>query len=174
MGVQHLVEQRLGFVAPENFLVQPSRRRVDAIEFGRQGQDIEQRVKQRVADFLNEVSCARITHERRTGVAADHRAREGRRHIDRPTASFGQVHSFVVATEQDQRRLLAHRRSHRIVIRLDACLAREREGARQAHFLFQEVPDAPRISLVGNDCEAGRSEEVLRYRPPQIPQRLDR
>ena len=90
--------------------------------------DVEQRVEQRVADFLHQIGRAGIAHERRAGVAADDRAGKRRRNVDRAAADLRQVHALVVAAEQDQRRLLAHRRAHRVVVRLDAgaCARRRR------------------------------------------------
>ncbi len=57
-------------------LVQPRRRRLDPVHLGAERQDVEQRVEQRVADFLHEVGRAGVAHERRAGVPADDRARE--------------------------------------------------------------------------------------------------
>ncbi len=57
---------------------------------------------------------------------------------------------------------------------LAAGLARNGEGAGQAHLVFEEGADAAHIGLVGDDGEACGGEEVLRHRAPQIPQRLQR
>jgi hypothetical protein len=51
---------------------------------------------------------------------------------------------------------------------------RDREGAGQAQIGFEEVADAAGIGLVRDDAEAGRGEEILRDRAPQVPERLDR
>ena len=149
------------------------RRRLDLVEIGAERKDVEQRVEQRVADFLHEIGGARVAHERRAGVAADDGAGERRGNVDRARADLGQVHALVVAAEHDQRRLLAHRLAHGGVVGLHAGAARERERAGQAHLGFEEVADAARVGFVGDDGEARRAEEVLRDRAPQIPQRLD-
>ena len=88
--------------------------------------------------------------------------------------SLGEVHALVVAAEQDQRRLLAHRLAHRLVVGLHARTTRDREVARQAQLVFEEVAHAARVGFVGDDREARGAEEVLRHRAPQVPDRLDR
>ena len=47
------------------------------------------------------------------------------------------------------------------------------ELARQAELVFEEVAQAPRVGLAGDDREARGGEEVLRDRAPQVPHRLD-
>ena len=135
---------------------------------------MKQRVEQRVADFLDEIGRAGIAHEGRAGVAADDRAGEGGGNVHRARAGFGHVHAFVVAAEHDERRLLPDRLPHRFVVGLLAGLARDREHARQAHLVFEEMPDAARIGFVGDDGEGRGAEEILRDRAPEIPDRLDR
>lgn len=45
MGFEHFVEHRLGFVAPENFLVQSRRRWIDAVHIGRQRKNAEKSIE---------------------------------------------------------------------------------------------------------------------------------
>ena len=135
---------------------------------------MEQRVEQRVAHFLHHVGGAGVAHERRAGVAADHRARKRRRDVDSARTDLGQVHALVVGTEEHQRRAGADGGTHRLVVGFHTRTAREREAARQPHLVFEEVAQAARVGLVGVDAEGGGAEEVLRDRAPQVPQRLDR
>ena len=76
MRFQHLVEQRLGLVAPQDLFVPARRRRIDPVEIGGQRQDTELRIEQRVAHFLDQISRSRIAHEGSAGVAANDRARK--------------------------------------------------------------------------------------------------
>ena len=52
-------------------LAETRRRRLDLVHVGAKRQDVEQRVEQRVAVFLNDIGGAGIAHERRAGGAAD-------------------------------------------------------------------------------------------------------
>jgi hypothetical protein len=67
-----------------------------------------------------------------------------------------------------------HQAAHLGVVGLLRRLAGHRKVAGQAQLVFEEVPDAAGIGLVGDHREAGGAEEILRDRAPQIPDRLDR
>ena len=138
---------------------------------------MKERVKQGVADFLNQVSGAAVTHEGRAGVAADdgtgeRSGNEGCAHWP-GAAGFGQVHAFVVAAKQDQRCLFLHQLAHGGVVGLVAGHARDSKPAGQAHLGFEEVFQTTRIGVGGHHGKAGRGKKVLRDRAPQVPHRLD-
>ena len=152
----------------------PSGRGLDLVQLRSEREDVEQSVEERVADFLNDVGRARIAHEGRSGVAADDRARKRCGDIHRLRAGFGEIKTFVVTAEHHERSLRPNSLADRLVVRLLAWPARDREHAGQAHLLFEEMPDAARVGLIGDDGECRRAEEILRHRAPEIPNRFDR
>ena len=169
LGLNQLVEQRLGVRLPGQFLVQPRRRGIHLVQLAAQGQDVEQGVEQGVADLLHQVGRPAVTHEGRAGVAADQGAGEGGRDVGGPGPGLGQVHALVEAAEEDQRRLLARGAAHGLVVGLGAGTAGDGEGAGHPQLIPQEALQAPDIGLGGDHGEAGGGEEVLGDRAPQVP-----
>ncbi len=171
---EHLVEAPARILRPRDLTMQPRRRRLDTVEVGRERHDVEERVEERVANLLHEVGCARVAHKRRPRVPSHDGTRERGGDVDGPALAFAEIHAFVVAAEENERRLAMHCGTDGRVVRLAARNARDCEMARQPHFLGEEVAHTPRIGVVGDDAERGRAEEVLRHRTPQVPERLDR
>ena len=130
---------------------------------------MEKRVEQGVAHFLDQVGRTGIAHERRTGMAADHRAGKARGNVDAARAGLGHVHALVEAAEYDQRRVAPDRVDHRLIVGLDPGRTREGEMTRQAHIGLEEVADAARVGFGRDDAEARGTEEILRDGAPQVP-----
>ncbi len=179
--LQDGVERVLGCLVPRELLVLRGLHagvacvgRLDLVELGAEREDVEERVEQRVADLLQDVGGAGVAHERRAGVPADRRSREGSRHVDGLRANLREVHALVVGAEDEERRVLLDLLADRVVVGLTARNARDGEVAGQAELAFEEGLHALRVRVVGDDAEARRPEEVLGDRTPQIPHRLER
>ena len=141
-------------------------------------QDVEQRFEQAVADFLQQPDTAGIAHEGRAGMAADGGTGErGRNEMRlRPMAclQLGEVHLFVDRPHHHQRAVLADQGAYLFVVRLGSRRAGHSECAGQAQIGFQIIADAAGIGFIRHDGKIRRAKEILRHRPPQIPDRLQR
>ena len=148
-------------------------RAINRIHLAGQRQDVEQGVKQRVAHFLHQICRARIPHEGCAGMAADDGTGERGWNIHRAAASVSHVHALVKAAEHDQRWRFTDGGYNGFVIRLGSRATRHSKCAGKAHFLFQKMANAARVSLIRNNSKRSCSKEILRHRPPQIPQWLN-
>ena len=172
------VQFRLRIDIPGEVAPQRRGRGCRRVHLGAQGQDVEQRIEQPVAHLLQHIDRTRVPHERRAGMPPDRRPGETGRYEHRlrpmPAARFRQVHLLVDRPHQDQRAVLADHRANRVVVGLLARNPRHRKGAGQPQIALQEILQPARIGLVRHHPETGRRKEILRHRPPQIPQGFQR
>ena len=101
---------------------------------------MKERIKETIADLLNEIGCAAVAHKGRPRMAPNHRAREGRRNVVAPPPRFGGVHSLIDTAKKHHGRRLVDRIAHRGVIGLLPRTAHKAEGAGHAELVFQEAP----------------------------------
>ena len=88
-------------------------------------------------------------------------------------AHFREIHLLVDGSHQDQGTLCRNQAAHFVIVGFFACCACHGKGTGQPKITFKEMPNAAGIGFIRHDAKIGRCKEILRDRPPQIPNRLE-
>ncbi len=107
-------------------------------------------------------------------MPADHRAGERSRDIDRAGTRFLDIHPLIETAEHDERTGLLDGLAHGVIVGLAPRHTCDGKGAGDAKIGFEEIPYTAGMGIIGHNPEGGCGEEVLRHRPPEIPERLQR